>query len=150
MNEPDALQYRILISGAAMLDQGARIDSLSRGVTLAALVGLLAIGVMVDHPDALPMALLALAVLVGLVELYLSIRVMLDAALFRQLATPSAAPDWETFDAALLRLRMLPPAKAGRPAEARVAGARRLLRAQGVALIVQMSLAVAGAYAVTR
>jgi hypothetical protein len=105
---------------------------------------------MVDHPDALPLVLLALAVLVGLVELYLSIRVMLDAALFRQLATASAVPDWETFDAALLRLRVLPPAKTGRSVEPRVAGARLLLRAQGIALIVQMSLAVAGAYAVTR
>ena len=150
MNEPDALQYQILISGAAVLDQGARIDSLSRGVTIAALIGLLAIGVMVDHPDALPMVVLALAVLVGLIELYLSIRVTLDATLFRELATTSAVPDWETFDAALLRLGMLPPAKAGRPVETRVAGARRLLCAQGVALIVQMSLAVVGAYAVTR
>jgi hypothetical protein len=150
MNEPDALQYQMLISAAAVLDQGTRIDSLSRGVTIAALIGLLAIGVMVDHPDALPLVLLALAVLVGLVELYLSIRVMLDAALFRQLATASAVPDWETFDAALLRLRVLPPAKTGRSVEPRVAGARLLLRAQGIALIVQMSLAVAGAYAVTR
>jgi hypothetical protein len=150
MTESDTLQHQILISGAAMLDQGTRIDGLSRGVTIAAMIGLLAIGVMVGHPDALPMAALALAVLVGLIELYLSIRVMLDAALFRQLATSSVAPDWETFDVALLRLRMLPPAKAGRSAEARMAGARRLLRAQGAVLVVQMSLVVAGAYAVTR
>lgn len=145
MSEPDALQRQILMTGAIMLDQGGRIDALSRGLTIVALISLLAVGAMVDHPGVAPMALLGLSGLVGLVELYFSIRVMLDAALFRQLATFAATPDWVTFDAALLRLQLLPPIKAGRPPETRIAGARLLLHAQAISLIVQMSLFLAGA-----
>jgi hypothetical protein len=150
MNEHDALQRQMLTTGAAMLEQGGKIDRLSRGVTVVSLIGLLAVAMMTEHPGLAPMLLLALAALVGLVQLYLSIRVMLDAALFRQLATASATPDWAVFDAALLRLQLLPPAKANRPPETRIAGARRLLSGQGVSLIVQIGLFIAGACAAAR
>ena len=91
MSGPDALQRQILMTGAAMLDQAGRIDALSRGLTIISLIGLLAIGAATDHPGVVRMALLMLAGLVGLAELYFSIRVRLDAALFRQLA--AVAPD---------------------------------------------------------
>lgn len=150
MSEPDALQRQILMTGATMLDQTGRIDALSRGLTIISLIGLLAIGATTDHPGVVRMTLLVLAGLVGLAELYFSIRVGLDAALFRQLAAVAPTPDWVAFDAALLRLLLLPPAKAGRPPEARIAGARRLLHAQAIALIMQAGLFVAGACATGR
>jgi hypothetical protein len=74
---------------------------------------------------------------VGATEAILALRVGFDAALFRRLAD---APDLAAFDAAMMGLGLLPAAKAGRPIEARAAGARRLLVAQGLCLAAAFTL----------
>ena len=133
---------------AALLRQGERLDRLSRALTVVALIGTMVAGTMVAGMVirasfvwyAMPM--LALAALVGLVELWLAIRTGIDAALFARLAAGESRLD--TLDAALAGLGLMPPAKAGRPLEARIAGARRLLRWQGYALLAQCLLFVVG------
>lgn len=144
MSEPDAVERQILTTTAIVLDQGVRLDNMSRGLSMASLIGVVCVGVVTGRASAPSMALLASAALAGLVELWLAMRVAIDAALFRQLAT-AATPDWATLDAALLRLHLLPKAKAGRPAAERIGGTWRLLRGQGAALIVQVGLIIAGA-----
>jgi hypothetical protein len=129
-------QRQMLAIAADLLDQGSRLDRLSRILTLGGLAGLAGIGVLGVWPGLLCGAV----ALAGLVEFYLATRVAFDAALFRRLATAMDGPDWPSFDAAMIRLGLLPAAKAGRAAEARISGAVRLLRMQAVALIVQMIL----------
>src|SRR5262249_42719093 len=80
----------------------------------------------------------------GAAELFFAIRVGFDAALFRRLAAEAGAPGFADLDAALLRLGLMTPGKAGRPAADRALGARRLLACQGLALIVQILLALVG------
>jgi hypothetical protein len=94
-------------------------------------------------PLALP-AFLGTIVLLGLGELYLAIRVGFDAALFGRLAEAADLFDLARLDRTLSQLRLIPPAKAGRPMAARIAGARRLLIWQGVLLAAQVLLAVIG------
>jgi hypothetical protein len=55
-------------------------------------------------------------------------------------ATQPGPPDFAGTDGALTRLGLLPAAKRGRPAAARVAGARRLFRFQVLALAIQVLL----------
>jgi len=132
--EPD--QRRMLAIAADLLAQGDRLDRLSRLLTLGGLAGSAGIFVL----GAWPGLLCGAVALAGLAELYLALRVAFDAALFRRLATETDGPDWPAFDTAMIRLGLLPAAKAGRPAEARIAGALRLMRGQAVALAVQLIL----------
>jgi len=81
----------------------------------------------------------------GLVELYLAIRVGFDAALFRRLGVPTDLLDGDGLDRALVRLKLLPPAKTDRPIITRIAGARRLLAWQGTMLGAQAVLILAQA-----
>lgn len=129
----------------ALLDQGAGIDRLSCLLTVTALAGLVAISVTGPSPPMLVL-MLALSALAGLVETYLAMRVGFDAALFRKLAqTPDVGPEkLAEPDAALTSLRLLPAGKAGRPLEARIAGARRLFYRQAGALALQCLLLLLG------
>lgn len=136
MSGTDPLVKPMLAIAATLLEQGDRLDQLSRILTVGGLIGLVGSGV-VGLQTGLLSGAMALA---GLVELYFAFRVALDAVLFRQLARDGA--DWQSFDGAMTRLGLLPPAKAGRSAEARIAGALRLLRCQAVALAVQVALVV--------
>jgi len=134
----------LLVCAAALLEQGRTVDRLSRPLTAAALIAILfsqAIG------TRLPWMLVGVVVLVavaGLVEAYFAIRVGFDAALFRHLASASEPPDFAGTDAALTRLGVLPAATRDRPAEARVAGARRLFRLQMLSLVAQVLSVLAG------
>jgi hypothetical protein len=135
----------LLFCAAALLDQGRTLDRVSRPLTAAALIGLLIYPAIAGRP---PWALVGSAILValaGLAEAYFAIRVGFDAALFHQLASAPEPPDFAGTDAALMRLGLLPAAKRGRPAEARVAGTRRLLGFQILAVVAQVLSVLAGA-----
>lgn len=86
----------------------------------------------------------ALAVLVPLVvaERYAAWRVALDARLFDRLAN-GELPDLAELDGALQHVFAVPATKAGRALPERIAGARRLLRAQAGTHVLLIALAVA-------
>jgi len=137
---------QLLVSAVALLDQGRGIDRLSRLLTAAALAALVGIAVWgVHHP--VPVSLLALSVLAGVVEVYLAIRVGFDAALFRHLAdaAETGTRDLANLDAALTAIGLVPASKAGRPLEARVAGACRLFYRQAGSVALQVALFLLGA-----
>jgi len=137
----------LLACAAALLDQGQTVDRLSRSLTAAALIGLLV------HPAAIgppPWELAGVAILIalaGLAEAYFAIRVAFDAALFHRVANGPEAPDFAEIDQALTHLRLLPATKLARPVDRRIAGARRLLRFQVLALLVQVVAVVGGGVA---
>ena len=139
----------LLVCAAALLDQGGRVDRLSRPLTAAALIGILVSPAIVR--DA-PWGLVGFAILValaGLAETYVAIRVGFDAALFHRLAGAPEAADFTGTDAALTRLGLLPATKLGRPVEARVAGAQRLFGWQILALMAQVLSVLASACILT-
>ena len=133
----------LLASAAAWLDQGRRVDRLSRLLTVTALLALVAIAVL-GAPKLMVVALLGLSVLAGAAELYLAVRVGFDAALFRRLAEAGTL-ELANLDAALTTMGLLPAGKAGRPLEARVAGACSLLYQQAGSLLLQIALFLLGA-----
>lgn len=75
----------------------------------------------------------------GLVSLWFSFRTALDADFFDGLARHG---DLAAFDRAMLSLGLMTADRAGRPLEARVEGALRLLKKQAVAAGVQMLMLV--------
>jgi hypothetical protein len=135
----------LLSCAAALLDSGRTVDRLSRPLTAAALIGLLVYPAIVGPASWVLVGFAILVALAGLAEAYFASRVGFDRALFNQLATAPEAPDFTGIDAALTRLGLLPAAKIGRPAEARIAGAKRLLGFQILALVAQVLSVVAGA-----
>lgn len=139
----------LLACVAAMLDQGQTVDRLSRSLTAAALIGLLVHPAAIGPPPWELAGVVILIALAGLVEAYFAIRVGFDAALFHQVANAPGAPDFADTDQALTQLRLLPATKLGRPVGARIAGARRLLRFQVLALLVQVLAVVGGGVALT-
>jgi hypothetical protein len=147
----DAVARVMLATTAALLDGGRSIDKLSRLTTVAALAGLVAIGVIGAHEPVLTAAL-AFAILMGLIALYHGIRVGFDAAIFRHLADTAGddASDFAALDEALSRMGLLAQAKTARPLEARIAGARRLLYRQAVCAVLQVLVILFGAIVATR
>jgi hypothetical protein len=138
-------EQAMLEVASALLQQGRTIDRLSRLLTVAALLmlfGAIAFGV---ASKALVVAF-ALAVLAGVGEAYFAFRVGFDAALFDRLREP-ARMDLAALDAAMMQLGLLPAGKSGRPLEQRIAGARRLLCKQGLALVIQVAVLLCGAVA---
>jgi len=142
MTEPTR---RLLFCAAALLDRGRSVDRLSRPLTAAALIGVMVYPAIVERTPWMQVGVAMLVAVAGLVQLYFAIRVAFDSALFLELANAPEAPDFAGTDAALARLGLLPAMKPGRPAEARVAGARRLLGFQVLALVAQMLSVLAGA-----
>jgi hypothetical protein len=132
----------LLASTATLLDQGRGLDHFSHLLTVAALLGLVAIAVLGVHAPV-PAALLALSVLAGLAEVYLAIRVGFDAGLLRELATDALDP--VELDAALTTMGLMPAAKSGRPIDQRAAGACRLFYRQGATVASQLILFLLGA-----
>ena len=133
---------------AAVLHAAGRLDALSRGVTIAALIGFPAAG-LAGAPRAVAWLLVA-AVLAGLAELWFAARVALDAALFADQARAGDPADWHALDTGLIRLGLMPAAKAGRPAAPRIAGALRLAKVQAACLAAQILLVLAGGAACQR
>jgi hypothetical protein len=137
-------EREVLASAAALLDQGERIDWLSRALIITALAALAAFGIFdVSKPAAA--ALLATSVLTGAAELYFAVRVGFDAALFRRLADTPAAVDFAKLDGALTVLGLLATAKAGRTLAQRTHGAVRLFRYQMGLAAAQTALFMIGA-----
>jgi len=141
----DAAEQDLAAAAVALLDQGQRADRLSRPITAASALVLLLLPAFLGPPPVLSTTILALVVLLGLIELYLAIRVGFDAALFRRLAAAPEEFDRARLDRALSRLGLMPEAKTGRPIIERIAGARRLLAWQGMTLVAQILLALFGA-----
>jgi len=141
----DAAEQDLAAAAAALLDQGQRADRLSRPITAASAIVLLLLPAFLGPPPVLLTTILALVVLLGLIELYLAIRVSFDAALFRRLAAAPEGFDRARLDRALSRLGLIPEDKAGRPIVERIAGARRLLAWQGMTLAAQILLVLIGA-----
>jgi len=129
----------------ALLDQGNTVDRLSRSVTAAALIGVLAIPALGRWQPWTLVAYLTVVTLLGAVEVYLSIRVGFDRTLFGQQATLEPETDFAQLDAALMSLGVITPSKACRPIKNRVAGARRLLHFQIAALAAQVAAVIIGA-----
>jgi hypothetical protein len=138
----------LMITTAALLEQGRALDGLSRLLTAGAVILLLLLAPFVDQmpPETSELAgALALAVLLGLAELYFAFRVGFDAALFRQLATGPALTGLDALDASLTRLGLRPGAASPRPLDDRIRGARKLLRRQALCLVLQLATMVVAA-----
>ncbi len=134
MSVPGDEQRHAAGIAADLLDRGEKLDALSRLLSAATLGGLIATAFGPARPALV--AGFALSLLCGLIEAFLALRVGFDAALFRRMSDDGL--ELGTFDGAMLRLGLLPPAKAGRTLEARFAGARRLLIRQGTAMVGQI------------
>ncbi len=132
---------QLLACAAALLEQGRVVDRLSRPLTVTALIGMAISAFMVAPAAWWLFAWTMLVLLAGLAETYLAIRVGFDGRVFRAVA---ADADFAATDAALMRLGLLPAAKAGRPADVRIGGARRLLGLQVAALAAQVVIIVVG------
>jgi hypothetical protein len=130
---------------AALLDQGRIVDRLSRPLTASALVAILISPALSTKPPLMVVGFAMLVAVAGLAETYLAIRVSFDGALLHQVANAPDGPDFARTDASLMRLGLIPPTKSGRPAMARVAGAKRLLVFQIAALVVQVTSVFVGA-----
>lgn len=126
---------------AALLDQGRSVDRLSCGLSAATIAVIAILPALSPSVLWTQIGFCVAAVVAGLAQTYFAIRVGFDAALFHRLADTG---DFAAADAALVRLGLLPAAMSGRPAEARVAGARRLFLLQVLALAVQVLCVLAG------
>jgi len=122
--------------------------TLSQGLALVAGAGVAFAGAFADDV-AVALAAWGVALASGLAAQGLAYRIAFDARVFAQLATDAAhGPlDFARFDAAMLRLGLMSAAKAGRDAEARCRGALGLVRALGVAVVVQAVLVMLGGLA---
>jgi hypothetical protein len=128
-----------LAAAAALLAQGRSIDGLSRILTAGALLGAPVLATVLAPAALIPVLLVAA---IGLGQSWFALRVGFDAALFEAVSrNPSLSSS--TLDEALLGLGLLPPDKAGRPWDPRIAGARRLLAWQGALLALQVAVIVA-------
>lgn len=139
-----ASERELLATTAALLDQGRRIDRLSRAMSVTALVSLLALGV-TGAGSAASVAMLVVSVVIGVIELFFAMRVGFDAALFHRLAAATGAPDIVNLDGALATLGLASPERAGRSIEQRTVGACRLLYRQGALAVLQLVVLLAAA-----
>jgi hypothetical protein len=145
MSEPER---ELLRCAAALLDQGRTFDRLSRLLTAAALGWILVSPAIATEPRWAVIGFPALVALAGLGEMYFAIRIAFDRVLFDRVAGAREVSDFAATDEALLRLGLMTASKAGRPADVRIAGARRLFRFQIGALVVQASLIFASGFTV--
>jgi hypothetical protein len=133
----------MLGAAADLLDQGQSVNRLSIAVTAIA-VAVLLLPIFPASLATVPTA--TVVALVGLIELFVAMRVNFDAQLFRRLARDATEGhlDIDTSDSALQSIRVLPVRKAGRPVAKRIAGAKRLLIWQSFVLLVQTAAAIVG------
>lgn len=128
---------------ASLLRRGRQIDQLSTGLTLLGLAGGL-LPMLIGRGNLLMALPCALLILFGLVQKYWAIRVALDAELFAILAADPLQRETRIagLDSALVELSLQPATQTARPWDARIHGARRLLRLQGLWLAAQLLLAL--------
>ena len=146
---PVAEGAALMMTTAALLEQGRTLDGLSRLLTAGAVMLLLLLAFFGDQMpferSALLAAALALAALLGLAQLYFAFRVGFDAALFRRLATDPTPTGLEALDAGLEELGLRPATAGARPIGDRIRGARRLLRRQALCLTLQLATIIVAA-----
>ena len=135
----------LLWCAVAFLEQGRIIDRLSRALTASAIVSILIALAIAAHPPRVLVGVASVAAFAGFAEMYFAVRVGFDASLFRRVADAEGLLDFAATDAALEAIGLMAPAKCGRPAEARIAGARRLFRFQVLALAAQVLSLLIGA-----
>lgn len=120
---------------AAVLRRGAMLHTASLLVLgIAVIVGAAA------RADVAFLIAAGVIVLLGALEFWLASRVALDADLFDAIAVRRA--DLAGFDRAMRGLGLMPPTKAGRPIDARIRGALRLLKLQVATLGLQVAVLV--------
>src|SRR4029453_3146955 len=88
----------------ALLDQGRVVDRLSRRLTAAALVVILAWPLLGAQGSMPFFGVLVLVAAAGVSEAYLAMRVAFDAALFHRAASAPEGAEFVEIDAALTRL----------------------------------------------
>ena len=141
----NAASRSLLWCAVAFLEQGRVIDRLSRTLTASAIVSILIALAIAAHPPRVLVGVAFVASVAGFAEMYFAVRVGFDASLFRRVADAEGLLDFAATDAALEAIGLMAPAKCGRPAEARIAGARRLFRFQVLALAAQVLSLLIGA-----
>jgi len=135
--ERDAMDEttRLAAIGAALAHCGAGLRVAALATGLAAIAS----GVLLAHLRLSAWVVVLTVTQAALLAsgLYLGLRTGLDADLFAELLR---APDTAAFDAAMVELGLLSSAKSGRSFSARIAGVKRLLSWQALALAAQIVL----------
>ncbi|HSC85551.1 MAG TPA: hypothetical protein VLC30_18220 [Pseudomonas sp.] len=128
---------------ASLLRRGRQLDQLSTGLTLLGLAGGL-LPMLIGRGNLLMAVPCVLLILFGLLQKYWAIRTALDAELFAVLAADPLQREARLaeLDSALVELHLQPASQISRPWDARIRGARRLLRMQGLWLAAQLLLAL--------
>ena len=130
---------------ADLLDQGRLIHGIAGPLTVAATIGVPVLAVL-HKPSTTIVVLLTVAVVLGLVETLLALRVAFDAAALRRMAGHEDGA--LRFDAAMLALGLMKPDHVGRPMADRAQGCLRLLRLQAIAAILQVAALLAAGWLV--
>jgi len=129
MTRQEEIELRVT---AGLLQQGKKLDAISNVLTLITIVVLL-------HYAHVSISLALAAIVTGLAQKYVAVRVAFDATLLRDCADKEIST--AELDEVMLALKLLPKAKTERPWALRCRGARRLLRIQTTLLVVQTPLA---------
>jgi len=142
LDPADALRQLALCSDA--LCAARTLRALTTGLSVIAAAGMALAGFVGGVPA---MALWTVTLGLGALAQWLAYRIAFDAALFSRLADEGRRGelDLAAFDRALLALGLLPAAKAGRDVGTRCRGALTLLRALGVAVVMQIVLIIIAA-----
>jgi hypothetical protein len=143
MTTPNQKAAQMFAASADLLDQGQTINRLSIVLTAIGL-GVLLIPMIPASDASQPTA--AIVAVLGIVELFLAMRVAVGAAQFHRLAEDAAADrlDIAGYDAALVQLKLISVKQAGRSINRRLAFVRRFLIAQTVVFVLQAVVAIAG------
>lgn len=93
-------------------------------------------------------AMFSLAVVAGLIQAYLALRIEFDRKVFEILAAhqEGVAAGADAFDQAMQSLGMLPKSKVGRALAERAQGVLRLVRGAGWIFALQLALAIAASW----
>ena len=142
LDPADALRQLALCSDA--LCAARTLRALTTGLSVIAAAGMTLAGFVGGVPA---MALWTVTLGLGALAQWLAYRIAFDAALFSRLADEGRRGelDLAAFDRAMLALGLLPAAKAGRDVGTRCRGALTLLRALGVAVVMQIVLIIIAA-----
>ncbi|MBV8189381.1 MAG: hypothetical protein JOY64_19565 [Alphaproteobacteria bacterium] len=128
---------------AALLRRGVMVHTASLILTIVALLTGVGLSFVGAKPGPAWLVVGAAVVVLGFVEFWLAGRVALDAELLSAIAAKGC--DLDGFDGAMQTLGLMPSHKASRPIGARIRGALRLFKLQGLALVAQIAVLLAGA-----